>query len=94
MLISQAVDFIEDNLKEAIAVADVADAVSYSLYHFCRTFNQATHHTPYDYLMRRRLSLAAQELLQTDKKIIEIALDYQFNSPETFSRTGLLRNTH
>ena len=85
-LISQAVDFIEDNLREAIAVADMADAVSYSLYHFCRMFNQATHHTPYDYLMRRRLSQAAQELLQTDKKIIEIALDYQFNSPETFSR--------
>ena len=85
-LISKAVDFIEDNLREAIAVADMADAVSYSLYHFCRTFNQATHHTPYDYLMRRRLSQAAQELLQTDKKIIEIALDYQFNSPETFSR--------
>jgi len=85
-LMSRAVDFIEDNLMEAIAVADMADAVSYSLYHFCRTFNRATHHTPYDYLMRRRLSQAAQELLQTNKKIIEIALDYQFNSPETFSR--------
>ena len=85
-LISKAVDFIEDNLREAIAVADMADAVSYSLYHFCRTFNQATHHTPYDYLMRRRLSQAAQELLNSDKKIIDIALDYQFNSPETFSR--------
>jgi AraC family transcriptional regulator len=85
-LISKAVDFIEDNLREAITVADMADAVSYSLYHFCRTFNQATHHTPYDYLMRRRLTQAAQALLQTDGKIIDIALDYQFNSPETFSR--------
>ena len=85
-LISKAVDFIEDNLGEAIAVADMADAVAYSLYHFCRMFNQATHHTPYDYLMRRRLSQVAQELLKSDKKIIDIALDYQFNSPETFSR--------
>ena len=85
-LVSKAVDYIEDNLREAITVADMADAVSYSLYHFCRTFNQATHHTPYDYLMRRRLSEAARELVRTDRKIIEIALDYQFNSPETFSR--------
>ncbi len=83
---AKAVDFIEDNLREAIAVADMADAVSYSLYHFCRTFNQATHHTPYDYLMRRRLSESARALVQTDKKIIDIALDYQFNNPETFSR--------
>jgi AraC family transcriptional regulator len=82
----RAVEFIENNLKEEIAVADMADAVSYSLYHFCRMFNQVVHHTPYDYLMRRRLSESARELIKSDKKITEIALDYQFNSPETYSR--------
>jgi AraC family transcriptional regulator len=82
----KAVDFIEANLKTDIAVADIADAVSYSLYHFCRMFNGITHHTPYDYLMRRRLSESAQELVETDRKIIEVAFDYQFNSPETYSR--------
>jgi AraC family transcriptional regulator len=85
-LIAQAIDFIEDNLKEPIAVADMAEAATYSLYHFCRVFNQATHHTPYDYLMRRRLSEAARVLLESQDKIIDIALDYQFNNPETFSR--------
>jgi AraC family transcriptional regulator len=83
---SKAVDFIEDNLKQAITVADMAEAVSFSLYHFCRTFNRVTHHTPYDYLMRRRLSEAALALLQSDSRILDIALDHQFNSPETFSR--------
>ena len=82
----KAIEFIEDNLKEDIAVADIADAVSYSLYHFCRMFNRITHHTPYDYLTRRRLSESARELVETDKKIIEIAFDYRFNSPETYSR--------
>ena len=82
----QAVDFIESNLKEEIGVADVADAVSYSLYHFCRMFNQVIHHTPYDYLMRRRLSESARELVETDKKIIDIAFDHRFNAPETYSR--------
>jgi AraC family transcriptional regulator len=85
-LIAQALDFIESNLKEPIGVADMAVAAGYSLYHFSRTFNQATHHTPYDYLMRRRLSEAARVLLQTDERIIDVALDYQFNNPETFSR--------
>jgi AraC family transcriptional regulator len=85
-LISQAIDFIEDNLKEPISVADMAEAATYSLYHFCRLFNQVTHHTPYDYLMRRRLSEAARALLESQDKIIDIALDYQFNNPETFSR--------
>ncbi len=85
-LMAQAIDFIEDNLQNAITVTDMAEAVSYSVYHFCRTFNQATHHTPYDYLMRRRLAESARALLHGNRKIIEIALDYQFNSPETFSR--------
>ncbi|MBN1978428.1 MAG: AraC family transcriptional regulator [Anaerolineae bacterium] len=84
--ICRAVDFVEAHLKEEIAVADMADAAGYSLYHFCRTFNGLVHHTPYDYLMRRRLSESARELLETDKRIIDIAFDYCFNSPETYSR--------
>lgn len=82
----QAVDYIEAHLREPMPVADVAAAVSYSVFHFCRTFNQATHHPPYDYIMRRRLSEAARDLIQSDRKIIDVALDYQFNSPETFAR--------
>jgi AraC family transcriptional regulator len=84
--IVRAVEFVESHLQEEIAIADMADAAYYSLFHFCRMFNAVVHHTPYDYLMRRRLSEAARELVQTDKKVIEIAFDYQFNSPETFTR--------
>ena len=84
--ICRALDFVEANLREEIAVADMADAAGYSLYHFCRTFNGLVHHTPYDYLMRRRLSESARELVETDKRIIDIAFDYRFNSPETYSR--------
>jgi AraC family transcriptional regulator len=84
--IYRAIQFIEKNLKEDIVVADMADAAAFSLYHFCRVFAQVTHHSPYDYLVRRRLSEAARELVETNRKIIDIGLDYQFNSPETFSR--------
>jgi AraC family transcriptional regulator len=84
--ICRTLDFVEANLREEIAVADMADAAGYSLYHFCRTFNGLVHHTPYDYLMRRRLSESARELVETDRRIIDIAFDYRFNSPETYSR--------
>jgi AraC family transcriptional regulator len=82
----QAVEFIEANLQKPVTVADIAEAVSYSLYHFCRVFNQVVRHSPYDYLMRRRLSEAARDLVETDKTITEIGFDYQFNSPETYAR--------
>ncbi|MBN2393533.1 MAG: AraC family transcriptional regulator [Anaerolineae bacterium] len=82
----RALDFIESHLREPVGVADMAAAVSYSLYHFCRTFKAATHFTPYDYLMRRRIAEAAREVLSSERKLIDIAFDYQFNNPETFSR--------
>ncbi len=83
---ARALDFIESHLREPIGVADMAAAVAYSLYHFCRTFKAATHFTPYDYLMRRRIAEAAREVLNSARKLIDIAFDYQFNNPETFSR--------
>ncbi len=65
---SAAIDFMEAHLQDEITLADVADTVSYSLYHFSRVFSETVHHTPYDYLMRRRLSESAHDLLETDKK--------------------------
>ena len=82
----QSILYMEANLKNPITMSEAADAAGYSLYHFSRIFNQATGHSPYDYVIRRRLSEAAQELINTNKKIIELALDYQFNNPETFTR--------
>jgi len=84
--IAGAIDYIETHLREPIAVIDVAQAVSFSLYHFCRLFNAMTHHTPYNYMIRRRLAESALELLRTNRKVIDIAGDYQFDNPETFAR--------
>ncbi|KAA3655919.1 MAG: helix-turn-helix domain-containing protein [Chloroflexi bacterium] len=83
---SAAIDFIETHLQDEMTLADVADAVSYSLYHFSRVFSATVHHTPYDYLMRRRLSESSRDLLESDKKVVDIAFDYQFNNAETYSR--------
>ena len=85
-----ALDHIETHLGSPLRVADVAAAVGYSVYHFCRTFNQVTHHTPYDYIVRRRLAQAAGALLDSDpggrRNTLDVALEYGFNGPETFSR--------
>lgn len=81
-----SIEFIENHLKEEITLEDIAAAAGYSLYHFIRTFNQFVHHTPYDYLMRRRLSESARELVESSRRILDIALEYQFNNHETYSR--------
>lgn len=78
--------FIENHLMNTIRVADMAEKASYSLYHFCRVFGKTTYHSPHDYLIRRRMTEAADEIIHTNRKIIDIALDYQFESHEGFTR--------
>ncbi|MBZ0306698.1 MAG: AraC family transcriptional regulator [Anaerolineae bacterium] len=84
--ILRAIDLIESHLQESITVAEMAESVSYSLYHFCRMFSKFTRHTPYDYLMRRRMTLAAHQVITTQQKIVDIAFAYQFESHEGFTR--------
>jgi len=82
----RAVDRAEDGLREQLTVADLAAAASYSLYHFCRVFGRHTRHSPYDYLMRRRMTLAAHEVLRTDRRIVDLAVEFRFDSHEGFTR--------
>ena len=84
--IIRAVNFIENHLTEPITIKNAADAAGYSLYHFSRTFNHLVGHSPYDYLMRRRLSEAVKTLISSKKRVIDVAFEFQFNNPETFSR--------
>ena len=81
-----AVVYVEDHLREPIGVGEMAAAAGYSLFHFVRTFNRVVHHTPYDYLMRRRLTEAARELVGSQRLILDISIRYSFNNPETFAR--------
>lgn len=85
-VILQAITFIEKNLKEEIDVYMVSSEVCYSLYHFIRLFQSITGFSPKNYIQQRRLSEAVNELKNTDKKIANISYDYQFGSPEAFSR--------
>lgn len=82
----RAIEFIESHLRDDVTVAGMAAAAGYSLCHFIRVFNQIVWYTPYNYLMRRRLSDAARDLLDSDRRVLEVALDYRFNNHETFSR--------
>jgi AraC family transcriptional regulator len=86
-VILKAVTFIETNLKTEIDVFKVSQEVCYSLYHFIRLFQSVTGFSPKNYIQQRRLTEAVYELRNSEKKISEIAYDFQFGSPESFSRS-------
>jgi AraC family transcriptional regulator len=81
-----ALEAVESGMQSPIQVSDLAAAAGYSLFHFTRLFNRIVHHSPFDYLIRRRLSQAAHDLKSADTRILDIALTYQFNSHESFTR--------
>lgn len=82
----RAVDFVEERLGEPIGVEDMARQAYYSPFYFSRLFAQATGHSPYDYLMRRRVAAAAEEVVGGGRSLTDIALDYGFEAPDSLSR--------
>ncbi len=84
--ILRALDYLESHLFEEAMVENMAAASGYSLFHFVRTFNRLVHHTPYDYITRRRLSEAARQLVNSKRRVIDISMDAGFHNAETFAR--------
>lgn len=84
--IQRALDYIEAHLTDDIDYEAAAREAASSSFHFQRMFSMLVGYTLGDYIRMRRLSLAADELHHTDKKIIDIALQYGYDTPESFSR--------
>ena len=85
-LLQRSVDFIEKNLTESFTLLEVAEQANCSLYHFHRIFSATLDISLKEYIRKRRLTLAAHELLNTNQRILDIALKYQYESPESFTR--------
>lgn len=84
--IIQAIDYIEENIKEKLSVADIAKNVGFSQFHFIRLFTKKTGYSPYDYYRGRKITKTIEYLSDQDVKIIDAALEFGFNSPDQFTR--------
>jgi AraC family transcriptional regulator len=81
-----AIGYIEENLTGEIDFNEAAKRAYCSLFHFQRMFFAIIGVTPAEYTRRRRLTLAARELTSTNDKVIDIALKYGYDSPDSFTR--------
>lgn len=77
---------IEGHLGDTMTMADLARVAGYSQWHAARLFKDVTGIAPFDYIRRRRLSAAAEELRTTSRKVVDVALDFVFDSHEGFTR--------
>lgn len=81
-----AVDYLEKHLKEPLDPSELAKITSSSAFHFQRMFHMLTGSTVADYIRRRKLTLAAQELAATKIKVLDVALKYGYDTPESFAK--------
>ena len=84
--IEQCIVYIEANLKQKILIEDVLEHTYYSYPHFYRIFMDIVGDPMTFYIRKRKLSCTAIELINTQKSIVDIALDYNFSSQQTFNR--------
>ena len=84
--IQRAIDYVEENIADDIDFDEVARQAYSSSFHFQRVFSIMCGYPLGDYIRMRRLSLAGEELSRGDARIIDIALKYGYDTPESFSR--------
>ena len=84
--IHQAIQYIEQHLREALTIRDIAQQASLSPFYFQKGFAMLCGMTVGDYIRQRRLSAAGLEVLTTDRKIIDIALEFGYDSPDSFTK--------
>lgn len=86
-LLSDALDYIEHNIKEPITAEHVANACYCSKSYLQKVFKYVNGHSIKEYIIKRRITNAAKDLVHNPaESILSIALKYCYNSPEAFTR--------
>lgn len=78
--------WIDQNLDKSLSIDEVAAKSGYSKWHLQRMFRAVTKQTLGGYIRERRLTLAAEALCQTQRPVFDIAMQYGYDSQQTFSR--------
>lgn len=84
-VMSQCIEFIEENINSELTPDLIASQCGYSTFHFCRIFSICQGMTLMDYVKKRRLSLASTKLFDGNR-IIDVALEYGFDTHNGFSK--------
>ncbi|QNO14187.1 AraC family transcriptional regulator [Alkalicella caledoniensis] len=89
---NEALNYIEGNLTCEIDTKEIAKIALCSEYHFQRMFSFLAGVSLWEYIRRRRLTLAAFELINNDVRVIDVAVKYGYSSPDSFTRA--FQNLH
>lgn len=84
--LSNAIDYIENNLDKTISYEEAASIACCSTYYFQRMFSYVAGTPLSEYIRRRRMTQAAFDLQSSNQRVLDIALKYGYTSPTSFNR--------
>ena len=86
--LNQIIDYLETEISgsDDIDLIRAARHAGFSLWEYQRLFSFLTNTTVGSYIRKRRMNLAANDIFNSNEKIIDIALKYGYESPTAFSR--------
>lgn len=84
--LQKAIDYVEEHLEEELDYMEIARQTASSSFQFQRVFGILCGCTLGEYIRKRRLTLAGSELAATDMRVLDAALKYGYDSPESFCR--------
>ena len=82
----ESIDFIEGRLTEKLDIGEIAGRASLSPFYYQRIFGALCGMTVGEYIRARRMTLAAQELTASDSRVIDLAVRYGYDSPDSFAK--------
>lgn len=85
-LVNQIQIFIEKNIASSITLQQLSKALNYSPYYISRVFKEVKGQNIFEYIRKIRLTSAARILRDKDVKVLDVALDFMFDSHEGFTR--------
>ncbi len=84
--LNQVLDYIDAGLAGELKLAELAELLGMSPFHFGRMFKQSMGISPHQYVIQQRLERAKHLLKHSDQAIIDIALECGFNSHSHLSK--------
>ena len=84
-ILQEMLRYIDANIREKLSVEKLAARAGFSPYHFCRVFQWEVGYSLMEYVRNRRLFYAASELA-SGRRIVDIAVDYGFETHSGFSK--------
>lgn len=84
-IVNKVIEYIERNLDQEISLDKISKNIGYSKFYLNRIFTEYTGITIYKYLQNRRLTVAAEKLVKTDRPIMQIAYEAGYDTQQSFS---------